>query len=230
MPKFAMTRPIPNVVPSYSNCSALPATIPEPKSSSMSCLRAVRSRRWAPSFTAALWRPKKRATKCSRSRTIRSLWPMRPHPMSREPSTERLSTTSGTRIRALARTWKFSSPADICGFRFPCCLRFIFHAKAAARSPLASRSCPARRPPSGYAKWAKCFSRCSTPFLGAALTLRSAWAGLLLGKRMGAREEAVPKGQKVILADDEEWPLLELRDITFCDRPGGLLSYVHALT
>jgi len=28
-------------------------------------------------------------------------------------------------------------------------------------------------------------------------------------------DEAVPKGQKVLLADDEEWPLLELRDITF---------------
>ncbi len=28
-------------------------------------------------------------------------------------------------------------------------------------------------------------------------------------------EEAVPKGQKVLLADEEEWPLLELRDIEF---------------
>jgi len=28
-------------------------------------------------------------------------------------------------------------------------------------------------------------------------------------------DEPVPKGQKVILADDEEWPLLELREITF---------------
>jgi type VI secretion system protein ImpE len=28
-------------------------------------------------------------------------------------------------------------------------------------------------------------------------------------------DEAVPKGQKLVLADDVEWPLLELRDITF---------------
>ena len=28
-------------------------------------------------------------------------------------------------------------------------------------------------------------------------------------------ENAVPKGQKLLLANDEEWPLLELRDITF---------------
>lgn len=48
---------------------------------------------------------------------------------------------------------------------------------------------------------------------------RSADPAIRLGRatawEQDGSEEAVPKGQKVILADDEEWPLLELRDITF---------------
>jgi type VI secretion system protein ImpE len=36
----------------------------------------------------------------------------------------------------------------------------------------------------------------------------TAWEG-------GENEEPFPRGQKVLLADDEEWPLLELRDVQF---------------
>ena len=49
---------------------------------------------------------------------------------------------------------------------------------------------------------------------------RSADPAIRLGRATaweeeGESEEAVPKGQKVLIADEEEWPLLELRDITF---------------
>jgi type VI secretion system protein ImpE len=48
---------------------------------------------------------------------------------------------------------------------------------------------------------------------------RSADSAIRLGRATaweeGGNEEAVPKGQKLILANDEEWPLLELREITF---------------
>jgi type VI secretion system protein ImpE len=48
---------------------------------------------------------------------------------------------------------------------------------------------------------------------------RSADQAIRLGRATAWEEDgsddAVPKGQKVILADDEEWPLLELREITF---------------
>src|SRR6266581_1049543 len=48
---------------------------------------------------------------------------------------------------------------------------------------------------------------------------RSADPAIRLGRATAweeeGSEEAVPKGQKVLLADEEEWPLLELRDIEF---------------
>jgi len=48
---------------------------------------------------------------------------------------------------------------------------------------------------------------------------RSADPAIRLGRATAWEEdgsaEAVPKGQKVLLADDEEWPLLELREIEF---------------
>lgn len=48
---------------------------------------------------------------------------------------------------------------------------------------------------------------------------RSSDPAIRLGRATAWEEdvggETVPKGQKVILADGEEWPLLELRDITF---------------
>ena len=48
---------------------------------------------------------------------------------------------------------------------------------------------------------------------------RSADPAIRLGRATVWEEEgsenAVPKGQKLLLANDEEWPLLELRDITF---------------
>jgi type VI secretion system protein ImpE len=48
---------------------------------------------------------------------------------------------------------------------------------------------------------------------------RSADSAIRLGRATAweedGSEEAVPKGQKVLLADEEEWPLLELRDIEF---------------
>jgi type VI secretion system protein ImpE len=48
---------------------------------------------------------------------------------------------------------------------------------------------------------------------------RSADSAIRLGRATAweedGSEEAVPKGQKLLLSDDEEWPLLELRDITF---------------
>lgn len=48
---------------------------------------------------------------------------------------------------------------------------------------------------------------------------RSPDSAIRLGRATAWEEDgsegAVPKGQKVLLADDEEWPLLELREITF---------------
>jgi len=48
---------------------------------------------------------------------------------------------------------------------------------------------------------------------------RSADSAIRLGRATAWEEDgangAVPKGQKVLLADEEEWPLLELRDIEF---------------
>src|SRR6266704_2657726 len=48
---------------------------------------------------------------------------------------------------------------------------------------------------------------------------RSADPAIRLGRATAweeeGSEEAVPKGQKLLLADDKEWPLLELRDIEF---------------
>lgn len=48
---------------------------------------------------------------------------------------------------------------------------------------------------------------------------RSADPAIRLGRATAweedGSEEAVPKGQKVLLADEDEWPLLELRDIQF---------------
>jgi type VI secretion system protein ImpE len=52
-----------------------------------------------------------------------------------------------------------------------------------------------------------------------AFSWRSADPAIRLGRATAweedGSEEAVPKGQKVLLADEEEWPILELRDITF---------------
>src|ERR1700687_3588777 len=48
---------------------------------------------------------------------------------------------------------------------------------------------------------------------------RSADPAIRLGRatawEQDGSEEALPKGQKMLIADDEEWPLLELRDIEF---------------
>src|SRR5712671_147630 len=48
---------------------------------------------------------------------------------------------------------------------------------------------------------------------------RSSDSAIRLGRATSWEEDgsenAVPKGQKLILANDEEWPLLELRDISF---------------
>jgi len=136
--EVAMTVRFQNVVPSDSNCSALDGEYPKPKKQLDVVFRRSAVEMGA-LFTPALWRRKNAPTKCSRSRTIRSLG-RAAHPMSRNHN-GRTFTLGGTRIRELARNLEVSSRqiyVDSVSLLF----RFIFTAKAVSDLPLAYRSCP----------------------------------------------------------------------------------------
>jgi len=142
-----MTRPIPNVVPSYSHCSALRGDDSQPKSSSMSCLGGPHSEIGAPSFTAAPLAAEKNPPTNVEKQDYPKPVADAAAPHSREPSTKTFPQPSGTRIRAFGREpGSFRLSRQIFGFRCPVVFGSYF-TQTAARSPLASAVGSSRLPP-----------------------------------------------------------------------------------